>query len=664
MKKILSLVLAIVLAASAFLAAPLQLPGLVVAASAEEATEPSEGGNAGGEGEAIPDPAGFLTYAFNSNSKSYAVTGYTGEQCDELVIPAEYEGKPVTSIADKAFEMNSNFKNIVLPDTIEYIGMESFRGTSIKKIDIPDSVTYIAPYAFDGCSALQTVKLSKNVKTIEYQTFSGCFNLTDIFLPVGLENIEDQAFSGCGKLGEIIIPDSVKHIGGMAFYSCTNLKSVKLPKSIDMIEYQLFMDCYNLTEIVIPDGVKTIRYNAFANCSKLEKITLPDSVEKIFDNAFDGTLVYTDKSNWEDGALYINNHLIAVDNTIPEMYRVKNGTVSIAQSAFKNAPHVGSVYLPKTIKSVDDYAFMSLGLAFIFYEGTVEEFNKINFNSNETYLEETIIILEADGVGKPNKVTTKSVSNVAGGLKVTWGAVANADLYLVWRRGAGNSDWQLLGITDQTSVVDTSAGHRQYWRYSVQAMNADDLSDFDYTGKYQKYVATPKLTGISNATNGIYFKWNAVSGASGYRVYRRASGSSTWTYLGTVKGTGYTDTGVKNANNKYYRYTVRAVVDGLYSGYEDFLYTKRVVNPKLISATNTSSGISVKWNAVSGTTGYYVYRKTAGSGWVKVGTCYGTSSTTFVDKTAKKGTTYTYTVRAAAGKTTSYFNSGISCKRK
>jgi fibronectin type 3 domain-containing protein len=354
---------------------------------------------------------------------------------------------------------------------------------------------------------------------------------------------------------------------------------------------------------------------------------------------------------------------MATDDTIGEMYRVKQGTVHISYSAFANRANLGSIFIPKTVKAISDNAFLNCSaLAFLFYESTVDDFNKINFNNNEYSLENTVVILEAAGTGTPAKPTVNSVTNIANGVQITWNAVDNADVYIVWRRGAGTSDWTMLGITDQTSVVDTSPTHRQYWRYSVQAMNADGFSDFDYTGKYLKYVATPKLTGISNATNGIYFKWNKVAGASGYRVYRRGAGGN-WQYITTVKGTSYTDTAVKNQSGKYYRYTVRAVVDGRYSGYEDFLYTKRLANPKLTSATSGNGGITVKWNAISGTTGYYVYRKTANSGWKHVGTCYGTKTTAFLDKTAAKGTTYTYTVRAVYGKTTSYFDSGIKCKR-
>ena len=69
-------------------------------------------------------------------------------------------------------------------------------------------------------------------------------------------------------------------------------------------------------------------------------------------------------------------------------------------------------------------------------------------------------------------------------------------------------------------------------------------------------------------------KWNAVAGVTnGYRVYRRGAGQS-WVYVTTVTSTSYVDTSVKNATG-YYRYTVRAVDSGRYSGYETGLLIKK-----------------------------------------------------------------------------------------
>ena len=159
-------------------------------------------------------------------------------------------------------------------------------------------------------------------------------------------------------------------------------------------------------------------------------------------------------------------------------------------------------------------------------------------------------------------------------------------------------------------------------------------------------------------------KWNAVPGAKEYRVYRKGLNYKTWMYLGTTKNTWFTDSPIKNANGYYYKYTVIAVND-YYSGfYEDCAFTKRLSNPVLKSAVSSKTGITVKWNSVYGSTGYYVYRKTANSGWTLVGSTKGTNNATYIDKTAKKGVTYTYTVRAYYGKTLSSYNSGISCKDK
>jgi fibronectin type 3 domain-containing protein len=178
-------------------------------------------------------------------------------------------------------------------------------------------------------------------------------------------------------------------------------------------------------------------------------------------------------------------------------------------------------------------------------------------------------------------------------------------------------------------------------------------------------MATPKLTGISNATNGLYIKWNAVAGVTnGYRVYRRGAGSTYWTYLGTTKNLYFTDSKVKNNNGEYFRYTV--IADGGYHSKFDTtgLYLKRLSNPPLKSAAFESNGVVVKWGSVKGSTGYYVYRKTASSNWERIAIVGGTNSTSYIDRSARKGITYTYTVRACSGSTLSYFYSGVSCYSK
>jgi fibronectin type 3 domain-containing protein len=196
---------------------------------------------------------------------------------------------------------------------------------------------------------------------------------------------------------------------------------------------------------------------------------------------------------------------------------------------------------------------------------TVRAFGKANEGSS-TFTANRIAY-----VGIPHLT---SVANSVGGLTVKWDAVANAQGYRVYRRAAGEKYFTYLGTVKTTSYVDKTVKNGVYYKYTVRTVFYSIFSNYE-DGLLCRYVATPKLTSISNTANGIKISWGAVSGSTGYRVYRRGAGQTTWTYLGTVTGTSYTDTSVKNAKGQYFRYTVRAV-NGYYSGFDtNGLYIKR-----------------------------------------------------------------------------------------
>ena len=57
---------------------------------------------------------------------------------------------------------------------------------------------------------------------------------------------------------------------------------------------------------------------------------------------------------------------------------------------------------------------------------------------------------------------------------------------------------------------------------------------------------------------------------------------------------------------------------------------------------NTSSGVSIDWNATTGASKYRIYYKSA-DGWTKLAD---TTETSYTDTTVTSGTTRTYTARA------------------
>lgn len=157
-----------------------------------------------------------------------------------------------------------------------------------------------------------------------------------------------------------------------------------------------------------------------------------------------------------------------------------------------------------------------------------------------------------------------AASNAPGGVQVKWNAVANATGYRIYRRAAGEKYWTYITTTKTNSYLDKNVKSGTYYKYTVRTVFYKIFSGYE-SGLLVRYIATPKLTKITNDSAGVTIKWNSVPAATEYRVYRRGAGHRYWTYLGTVKSLQYTDKNV--VKGSYYRYTVRAV-GRYYSGFD------------------------------------------------------------------------------------------------
>ncbi len=251
--------------------------------------------------------------------------------------------------------------------------------------------------------------------------------------------------------------------------------------------------------------------------------------------------------------------------------------------------------------------------------------------------------------------TKASLSNNNGYVKFSWNAVDEAESYYVYRKASGASSWSYLGLTTKTYFNDKTAKSGTTYYYTVSACDEPsveedgELSVRNPNGWKIKYLSTPKVT-ATNASSGVAVKWGKITGASGYYVYRKTSSASSYTKIATIKSgstVSYTDKTAKSGT-KYY-YTVKA-----YNG--DYVSTTKSSSLMMCLATpnvtvaNASSGVTVKWGKITGAKGYYVYRKASGAkSWTKITTVKSGSTVSYTDKKAKAGTTYTYTVKAYNG---------------
>ena len=155
-----------------------------------------------------------------------------------------------------------------------------------------DNITKIGENAFNMCTALTTIKLPAELKTIDAQAFRTCINLATVDYGTKVETIGDGAFWYTGALKKFFFKGSVKTLGADAFresgLTCVHLKG-------DMtIGKEAFMNCKSLKYVEFPatsSATQPLTYVAesmFAGCTSLPFITLPSTVTEIKTKAFDG----------------------------------------------------------------------------------------------------------------------------------------------------------------------------------------------------------------------------------------------------------------------------------------------------------------------------------------------------------------------------------------
>lgn len=85
-----------------------------------------------------------IVYQLDQSGKAYMVYDGQNSTMPEIVIPAEVNGLPVTSIGENTFARNTSLTSIVIPDCVTSIGQSAFYGcVSLTSINIPDGVTSI-----------------------------------------------------------------------------------------------------------------------------------------------------------------------------------------------------------------------------------------------------------------------------------------------------------------------------------------------------------------------------------------------------------------------------------------------------------------------------------------------------------------------------------------
>lgn len=123
----------------------------------------------------------MLKYEMNYKQNGYVVVGCSGIMTGDLEIPLVYNGKPVTSIDNYAFEGYTGLTSVTIPNGVTSIGDSAFGNCiGLTSVTIPDSVTYIGGNAFYGCENLVSITIPDSVTSIGERVFAKCSNLEQV----------------------------------------------------------------------------------------------------------------------------------------------------------------------------------------------------------------------------------------------------------------------------------------------------------------------------------------------------------------------------------------------------------------------------------------------------------------------------------------------------
>ncbi len=476
-----------------------------------------------------------------------------------------------------------------------------------------DSANDLSPY-------ITKVVISDKVTSICSYAFFECTKLTNVSLGSSLKTIEDSAFKGCTALTGVKLPSSLTTLGSGAFLQ-SGLTSISVPGSVQKIEHDTFFECNSLKSVNLAEGIKSIESNAFQGCESLVSIAVPDTVTSMEAGVF--------------------KYCTALKTA-----KLSNGLSVLESQMFYGCTSLTDMAIPAKITEINHYAFYNCSsLSNLSMSDNVTRLEGYSFygcsSLKKLYLSKSLFFIGHYAFARCTGLTDVFVPSSLKYVEEYAFSGCSSLANVVY--GASITDWGNI-------YVDESNG---YLLNANISYNSDMSID-------KPVLSSPVLT-----TTGVRLTWGVVSGAAKYRVYYKIYGSDIWSKAGDTTDTTFTIS--KLSSGETYQFTVCCIDEPGTTVTSEFSTSKTllfVAAPVISRSVLTTTGIMVKWTAVSGAAKYRVFYKEYGaSTWQKGGD---TTNTSFTVNGLSSGKTYVFTVRsmnsAASSYTSAYNTSGYKVR--
>ena len=514
--------------------------------------------------------------------------------------------------------------DLVVPSTVEgktVTGIRhlGFDGAKIRSVVLPETVTVIDRYGFSYCKELETFTSLGGLTYIDTYAFQSCFKLKELNLPDSLENIGSSAFNGCKSLSSIKFPKGLESIGNHAFQGCIFLEEITINSQLQILGDSAFAGITALKNVIFEERTTpiTIGYRTFNNCTGLTDFDF-SCVGLIDTEGFANCTGFT-------------------SIVIPEESNIK-----MYSGTFMDCTNIKTVKFPSYITEIPDSCF-----------------------ANCTSLEsiETGNITGIGGSAFYNCTSLRDIS-FATDNNISWvGREAFYNCELLTEISLHNAKsvhdsafencYNLSKVTFGENLKDIGekAFYNCYYLTEVSLFNVGYVDSQAFENCYSLSSVTLK-EGVKAIEERAFFNCFSL-----YEIYIPK----------TVELIGSMALGCFEEEGQYYIYTDFTVLgdpESLAPKYAE-AYEMQYALPdvQLSSISNTSDGIKITFEKLSGVSGYYrVYRKTADTSWSKL---TDVTTASYTDKTAVAGVYYTYTVKFIGydGTESRYDKNGLSITR-
>ena len=309
-----------------------------------------------------------LDFQYTVNDGNVTVTGYKGQQTENLVIPSTLASRSVTAIGSNAFMYRTDLTGrLTLPESLTEVGYAAFYNCEnlTGTLNLPASLTTVGEMAFYGCVGLTgTLTIPDSVTTIDSSAFRSCAGLTGLSLGSGLLSLGNYAFYNCpGMAGSVALPASLESIGSGVF-SFTKLTTYYAqPKTY--AEAWLNANGYGAADIesdfTYRSEEDTIVITGYVG-EIGDGLTVPGTIGglpvlSIGASAFRYRTDLTGELNLPASLTAIGEMAFYSCSGLTGTLTIPDGVTSVGPSAFRNCSGLTGLNLSADLETIGDYAF-------------------------------------------------------------------------------------------------------------------------------------------------------------------------------------------------------------------------------------------------------------------------------------------------------------------